>query len=330
MALLDVRNLTVSLNDGFKSINAIDKMSLTLREGGFHGLVGESGSGKTLFAKALMGALDDKWEVRADRMFWRGKDLLRMPESQRREVISKEIAIIFQEPSRSLDPTATIADQIAEIVPDSELKTSFWFRRHARRKYIEKLLMRVGIKNYSRCLQSYAHELSEGLCQKVMIAMAIARNPTLLIADEPTDAMESTTKVQILRLLKKLNENKNMSVLMISHDLEAVSAWANDLTILYSGQSMESGTVKELIKRPFHPYTKALFQSMPNFNAELKPKSKLYNLQGTNPPLQHLPIGCRLGPRCPNAQKECVSAPKSHKRKGHTYSCHFPINQESS
>ncbi len=329
MALLDVRNLTVSLTENNETINAIDKMSLILKENSFHGLIGESGSGKTLFAKALMGILDDKWTVQADRIFWRNHDLLKISKEQRQSIINQDIAMIFQEPSRCLDPTATIFEQLCEVIPNSQLTGGFWSRRQERLKAAETLLIKVGVQNYRLCLKSYPHQLSEGLCQKVMIAMAIARSPKLLIADEPTDAMESTTKIQILRLLNKLNTDKGMTILLISHDLDAVTHWASDMSILYAGQSMESGSKQALLKKPFHPYTKVLLQNVPKFTTELAHKSRLHALEGTNPPIQHLPIGCRLGPRCPNAQKECVKAPKAQKMKGHIYHCHFPINMET-
>ena len=158
--------------------------------------------------------------------------------------------------------------------------------------------------------------------------MVISRNPKLLVADELTDAMESTTKIQILRLLQKLNESKDMSVLLITHDLDAVTQFADDITILYSGQSVESASTKALISRPFHPYTEILFNTVPRLGGNLTPKSRLQALPGSTPPLQHLPIGCRLGPRCLRAQKECVVTPKSVKLKVHIFSCHFPINLE--
>ncbi|EWH11850.1 peptide ABC transporter ATP-binding protein [Catenovulum agarivorans DS-2] len=326
--LLDVRNLTVTLKTDNTEVNAIDKMSLSMRDGTIHGLVGESGSGKSLFARALTATLSEKWQVKADRMFWRGQDLLKLSAEQRDQIIHQDIAMIFQEPGHCLDPTATIGEQLSEVVPESECKGSFWQRRSLRTEYIHQLLKRVGIKRYQQCFKSYPHELSEGLCQKVMIAMAISRNPKLLVADEPTDAMESTTKIQILRLLHKLNERKDMSVLLITHDLDAVTQFADDITILYSGQSVESASTKDLIRRPFHPYTEVLFNTVPRLGDNLTPKSRLQALPGSTPPLQHLPIGCRLGPRCLRAQKECVVTPKSTKYKGHVFSCHYPINIE--
>lgn len=323
--LLDVRNLTVTLKTESLQVDAIDRMSLSVRAGSIHGLIGETGSGKSLFARALTGTLSEKWHVKADRMFWQGQDLLRLSDEQRNHVISRDIAMIFQEPGQCLDPTQRIGEQVSEVIPAADCGGSFFSRPIRRKEKVIELLKRVGVKRYNQCYSSYPHELSEGLCQKVMIAMAVARRPKLLIADEPTDAMESATKIQILRLLQKLNQLKDMTVLLITHDLDAVSQYADEMTILYSGQSTESGNVKDLLKRPFHPYTDILFKSIPKLG-ELSPKSRLNTLPGSVPPLQHLPTGCRLGPRCPNAQKECVVTPKSIKTKGHIYSCHYPIN----
>ncbi|WP_017446181.1 oligopeptide/dipeptide ABC transporter ATP-binding protein [Gayadomonas joobiniege] len=324
--LLDVRNLTVTLKTESLQVDAIDRMSLSLRAGSIHGLVGETGSGKSLFARALTGTLSDKWHVRADRMFWQGEDLLRLSDERRNQIISRDIAMIFQEPSQCLDPTRTVGEQVSEAIPNKDLSGGFFSRGSRRKERVIELLKRVGVKRYEQCFSSYPHELSEGLCQKVMIAIAVARRPKLLIADEPTDAMESATKIQILRLLQKLNQSKDMTVLLITHDLEAVSQYADEMTILYSGQSVESGSVKELLKNPFHPYTDILFKSIPKLG-KLEAKTRLNTLPGSVPPLQHLPTGCRLGPRCPNAQKECVVTPKSVKTKGHIFSCHYPINQ---
>jgi cationic peptide transport system ATP-binding protein len=158
-----------------------------------------------------------------------------------------------------------------------------------------------------------------------MIAMAIARNPKLLIADEPTTALESTTRAQVFRLLKSLNQLKNMSVLMISHELEEITDWSHAMHVLYCGQMVEAGPTDKVFNAPLHPYTQALVKSLPDYAQGLAHKESFYALKGTIPPLQHLPIGCRLGPRCPQAQKQCVVTPKQKKSHGHTYACHFPL-----
>ena len=183
----------------------------------------------------------------------------------------------------------------------------------------------MGIKNHEAVLSSYPHELSEGVCQKVMIAMAIARTPKLLIADEPTTALESTTRAQVFRLLKSLNQLKNMSILMISHELEEIAHWSHGIHVLYCGQMVEAGPTHEIFKQPRHPYTQALLKSLPDYEQGLAHKEPFYALKGTIPTLQHLPIGCRLGPRCPQAQKACVVTPALTKHHGHSYACHFPL-----
>ena len=205
MQLLDIRNLTIELETPDGIIRAVDKISLSLKEGEVHALVGESGSGKSLIAKAIVGVLNSRWRITADRMHWQGIDLMRLSPEKRRKLIGQEIAMIYQDPSSCLDPTAKIADQIAESIPDKGLKGYFWQKNKQRNERAIALLHKVGIRDHTKVLSSYPHELSDGICQKVMIAMAIARSPKLLIADEPTTALESTTRAQVFRLLKSLN-----------------------------------------------------------------------------------------------------------------------------
>jgi len=325
MQLLDIRNLTIELETPDGIIRAVDKISLSLKEGEVHALVGESGSGKSLIAKAIVGVLNSRWRVTADRMHWQGIDLMRLSPEKRRKLIGQEIAMIYQDPSSCLDPTAKIADQIAESIPDKGLKGYFWQKNKQRNERAIALLHKVGIRDHTKILTSYPHELSDGICQKVMIAMAIARSPKLLIADEPTTALESTTRAQVFRLLKSLNLLKNMSILMISHELEELSSWTHGLHVLYCGQMVEAGPTKILYKTPYHPYTSALLKSLPDYSKGLSHKHEIYALKGTIPTLQHLPIGCRLGPRCPQAQRDCVKTPKLNSQQEHSFSCHFPL-----
>ncbi|MFC3032416.1 oligopeptide/dipeptide ABC transporter ATP-binding protein [Pseudoalteromonas fenneropenaei] len=326
MQLLDIRNLTIELKTGDGVIRAVDRINLSLKEGEVHALVGESGSGKSLIAKAIVGVLNKRWTVTADRMHWRGVDLMRLGAEKRRKLVSKDIAMIYQEPSLCLDPTAKVFEQIAESIPDeSFLELGFFKRREARKNRVIALLHKVGIREHLKVMASYPHELSEGICQKVMIAMAIARSPKLLIADEPTTALETTTRAQVFRLLKSLNQLKNMSVLMISHELEEIADWSHAMHVLYCGQMVEAGPTQALFKMPLHPYTQALVKSLPDYGQGLAHKEALYALKGTIPPLQHLPIGCRLGPRCPQAQKACVVTPHVERINHHAYACHFPL-----
>ncbi len=325
MNLLDIRNLSIELKSSTGPILAVDKVSLTMKEGEVRGLVGESGSGKSLLAQAIISVLDDRWTVHADRFHWRGIDLMRLSTQERKAVISKDVAMIFQEPMSCLDPTTTIGEQIEEAVACDQLSGFFWQKRQQRKLAATKLLHKVGIKNHVLCTKSYPHQLTEALCQRVMIAMALARRPMLLIADEPTAAMESANQGQIFRLLASLNQLKNMSILLISHDLETVTHWTNTITVMYSGQFVEAGTTEQIFHSPFHPYTRALVDSSPKANLQIPAKSRLTTLPGSIPFLQQLPIGCRLGPRCPRAQQDCVVAPKVKNHHGHQVSCHFSL-----
>jgi cationic peptide transport system ATP-binding protein len=329
MQLLDIRNLTLELETPDGLVRAVDRVSLTLKEGEIRGLVGESGSGKSLIAKAIMGVLHQRWKISADRFNWCGQDLLRLPYQQQRQIISRDIAMIYQEPSRSMDPTATVGEQLAESIPDHLLEGSWWQRGYYRKKRALALLHKVGIRDHT-VLSSYPYQLSEGLCQKIMIAMAIAKSPKLLIADEPTTALESTTQAQLFRLLASFNQLKGTSILLISHELETVARNTDTLSVLYCGQLVEAGDTATLLKHPLHPYTHALIQSVPEFQPDLGFKQQLYALHGSIPTLQHLPIGCRLGPRCPNARKECVKTPVIERQQNHFYSCHFPMTGKSS
>lgn len=325
MNLLDVRNLSIELQSANNPILAVDRVSLSMKEGEVRGLVGESGSGKSLLAQAIMGVLDERWKVDADRFHWRGVDILRLPVDERKKIIAKDVAMIFQEPMSCLDPTATIGEQLEEAVDHELLHGFFWQKRQQRKIAATKLLHKVGIKHHEVCTKSYPHQLNEALCQRVMIAMALAGRPLLLIADEPTAAMESTNQGQIFRLLASLNQLKNMSILLISHDLETVTHWTNTITVMYSGQFVEAGTTEQIFNQPYHPYTRALVDSSPKANMKIPAKSRLMALPGSIPILQHLPIGCRLGPRCPRAQKQCVHAPKVTNYHGHQVSCHYSL-----
>lgn len=330
MNLLDVRNLSIELISGDKPILAVDRVSLSMKEGEVRGLVGESGSGKSLLAQAIMGVLDEKWKVSADRFHWCGKELLHLPVEERKAIITQDVAMIFQEPMSCLDPTTTIGEQLEEAVDSNQLVGYFWQKRQQRKTAAIQLLHKVGIKHHAECINSYPHQLTEALCQRVMIAIALARRPKLLIADEPTAAMESTNQGQIFRLLASLNQLKNMSILLISHDLENVTHWTNNITVMYSGQFVEAGTTQQIFGKPFHPYTRALLDSSLKANHQLPAKSRLMTLPGSIPILQHLPIGCRLGPRCPRAQKDCVTAPNTKNYHGHQVSCHFPLKDSYS
>lgn len=328
MALLDIRNLTIEFITPDGLLRAIDRVNLKLSEGEIRGLVGESGSGKSLIAKAILGVTNHNWKISADRFYFDNIDLLKLTPKQRRKVISDNISMIFQEPQSCLDPSMKIGQQLIEAIPSRTFKGHWWQRLFWRKNRAIELLHRVGIKYHKEILKSYPFELTEGECQKVMIAIALANQPKLLIADEPTNAMEATTEAQIFRLLASMNQNMGTTILLISHDLQMVTRWTDRINVLYCGQTVEVADSEELIKSPYHPYTQALIYAIPDFGKAMPHKSPLNTLPGVIPSLEHLPIGCRLGPRCPYAQKKCIQAPELIPIKDHFVACHFPLNTD--
>ncbi|WMY95822.1 MAG: ATP-binding cassette domain-containing protein [Arsenophonus sp.] len=326
MLLLDIRNLTITFITNKESIKAIDNISLQLHEGEILSLTGESGSGKSLIAQAICGINQDNLKVTADRFYFLDINLLKLSSKQRRRIIGNNISIIFQEPQSCLDPVINIGTQLIQSIPKWTFKGTWWQRLTWRKRRAIELLHRVGFKNHHSIMNNYPHELTKGECQKVMIAIALATQPKLLIADEPTNNMESSTQNQIFRLLYRLNQNNNMTILLISHDMQIISKLVNRINILYCGQTVESATPTELLTRPHHPYTQALIRAIPNFGNPLPHKSRLNTLSGSIPSLKHLPIGCRLGPRCPYAQKKCITTPSLRIIKNRAFACHFPLN----
>lgn len=333
MALLDIRNLSIDISTAQGKVRVVDKASIMIIDGTIHGLVGESGSGKSIIAKAILGLHNDNWTVTADRMFLGSTDLTQLSSSARRKILGKEIAMIFQHPRSYLDPSKKILPQLKEVLPNSSIKSRLVNKIKRTKEQtvlqtIKELLHKVGIQNEEPVLGSYPHELSEGICQKVMIAMAIAHNPSLIIADEPTTAMEAVTRAQIFRLLFKLNQLHNTTILLLSNNFGSISNLSDYISVIYCGQTVESGTYKQIINNPKHPYTEAMIKTILEFDETISHKSQLYTLPGNIPSANHLPIGCRLGPRCPRAQRTCVINPDSLNFKGHVVRCHFPTLDE--
>jgi cationic peptide transport system ATP-binding protein len=327
VALLDIRNLSIDIITAQGKIRVIDKATLNIVDGSIHGLVGESGSGKSIIAKAILGLHNENWIVTADRMFLGSIDLNKLSFRERRKIMGKEIAIIFQNPRSYLDPSKRIFQQMREVLPDKLTKKHFLKKMTSKSMHqqaIKELLHKVGIQNDQAVIKSFPHELSEGICQKVMIAMAIANSPRLLIADEPTTSMEAVTQAQIFRLLYKLNQLHNMTILLLSNNFGSISNLSDYISLIYCGQTVESGSYKQILKSPMHPYTQAMIKTILAFDENVVHKSQLYTLPGSIPPSNQLPIGCRLGPRCPKAQRTCVTNPEAVNYKGHIIRCHFP------
>ena len=321
--VLTIDNLTTTFESHKQKIQAVRGVSLHVDEGDILAIVGESGSGKSVTMKSVMGLLGENADVQADHLELMQKDLLSMSEKEKRKMRGKDMAMIFQDPMTALNPLKKIGYHMIEVL-----------RRHQNlskaeaRKVAIDMLGKVGIPSAESRMDQYPHEFSGGMRQRVMIAMALCCQPRLLIADEPTNAMEPTTQAQIIRLLTRLNQNNNTTILLISHDLQMLSKWADKINVMYCGQTVESGPSEELITLPHHPYTQALIRAIPDFGSAMPHKSRLNTLPGAIPLLEQLPIGCRLGPRCPYAQRECIETPRLTGARNHLYACHFPLNME--
>ena len=295
--LLEVERLTVEFGSTESPLVAASDVSFTVDAGEVVGIVGESGSGKSVSALAVMGLVDAPGRVRADRLAFDGRDLERMPGRERRALLGGEMAMIFQDPMTSLNPSFTVAFQLMETIALHEGGS-----RRARRARALQLLHDVEIPDAERRLDAYPHQLSGGMSQRVMLAMAIACNPRLLIADEPTTALDVTVQAQMLALLARLQKERGMALVLITHDLGVVSEVAQRVLVMYAGQIVESARADDLFAAPRHPYTEALLASLPERNAG---RRRLASLPGVVPGALDRPAGCLLSPRCPYVQARC-------------------------
>ena len=313
MALLEIANLTVEFATATGSLKAVDSINLSIDEGEILAIVGESGSGKSVAMLALMGLLPWTAKVSADSMLFDGQDLLGMNDKQRRKIIGKDISMIFQEPMTSLNPCFTVGYQITEV-----LCQHFGGSRRSYNNRAIELLHQVGIPAAETRLNAYPHQLSGGMCQRVMIAMMIACQPKLLIADEPTTALDVTIQAQILELLIELQQSHGMALILITHDMAVVAETAEQVIVLYAGQQVEQRSVKELFKSPQHPYSEALLNALPE-----RAQGKLLNaIPGVVPGQMDRPKGCLFNPRCSYAQELCRQQPPELQD---GILCHYPL-----
>ena len=313
MALLEIANLTVEFATATGSLRAVDGINLSVDEGEILAIVGESGSGKSVAMLALMGLLPWTAKVSADSMLFDGQDLLGMNDKQRRKIIGKDISMIFQEPMTSLNPCFTVGYQITEV-----LCQHFGGSRRSYNNRAIELLHQVGIPAAETRLNAYPHQLSGGMCQRVMIAMMIACKPKLLIADEPTTALDVTIQAQILELLIELQKSHGMALILITHDMAVVAETAEHVVVLYAGQQVEQRSVKELFKSPQHPYSEALLNALP----ERAQKKLLNAIPGVVPGQMDRPKGCLFNPRCSYAQELCRQQPPELQD---GILCHYPL-----
>ena len=327
MALLEIEGLTVEFGTDDSPLIAVDCVDLVLDEGEILGCVGESGSGKSVTALALMGLVDFPGRVKAKAMRFAGRDLLTLSAVDRRAMLGKDIAMIFQDPLASLNPCFTVEFQLCETLQmhgtDAERGSA-----KMRRGRALALLEQVEIPDAAQRLQAYPHQLSGGMAQRVMIAMAIACNPRLLIADEPTTALDVTVQAQILKLLVDLQRSRGMAMLLITHDLSVVAETAHRVMVMYAGQSFETGAIPNIFEQPAHPYTQALLASLPEHNAE---RTRLRALAGIVPGQNDRPHGCLLAPRCEYAVELCTQeAPALTGPAERQVRCHFPLDKNGS
>lgn len=296
MSLLEIRNLSVRFG-GTDAVPVVDGLDLSVDRGEVLAIVGESGSGKSVTMQALLGLIDAPGRVSADCLRFAGHDMLSLRGRQRRSVLGKELAMVFQDPLNALNPSYTVGFQIGEV-----LRQHLGLRGRAARTRALQLLERVEIPAAASRLQAYPHQLSGGMCQRVAIAMAIAAGPRLLIADEPTTALDVTIQAQILDLLLDLQRSEDMALILISHDLAVVAETARRVCVMYAGQVVESGCVPELFDAPAHPYSQALLKAVPEQNPGT---ARLATLPGIVPGRYDRPAGCLLAPRCPYARPHC-------------------------
>jgi oligopeptide/dipeptide ABC transporter ATP-binding protein len=314
--LLEVKDLSTSFFTEQGELRVVDRVSLSIAPGRLMGLVGESGSGKTVSALSIMRLLPERARVVSGQILFEGRDLCRISEEEMRHVRGARIAMIFQEPMTSLNPVFTIGSQITEAVRLHQ-KTS---RAEARQRAIEMLRV-VQIADPERRIDDYPHQLSGGMRQRVMIAMALSCRPKLLIADEPTTALDVTIQSQILDLIRELQQQFQLAVLLVTHDLGIVAEYADDVTILYSSRVMEQAGANELFANPLNPYTRALLNSIPGAGGHRN--RRLQAIAGTIPNPADPPPGCRFNPRCPMVVPDCshIDPPLEAKRPEHYVAC---------
>lgn len=317
MSLLEIENLSVEFPSHRGSMRAVEGVSLHVDEGEVLGIVGESGSGKSVTMMALMGLVAFPGRVSADRLRFDGHDLPALSERARRRLTGKDVAMIFQDATTSLNPCFTVGYQLAET-----LKLHLGLDRASARKRSIELLERVGIPAPESRLSAYPHQLSGGMSQRVMIAMAIACNPKLLIADEPTTALDVTIQAQILDLLRELQRDSHMALILITHDMGVVREMAQRVAVMYAGQVMEEQSADRLFTDPRHPYTEALLAALPEHNLG---RARLATIAGMVPGLDDRPAGCLFAPRCRYAQPACAVRPPLRTSSVGTVRCHFEL-----
>ena len=319
--LLQVKNLSTTFSVDAGEVRAVNGISFNLDHGKVLGIVGESGSGKSVTAYSIMRILVEPGRITGGEILYNGEDIVRYSEKQMRQFRGKRVSIIFQDPMTSLNPTFTIGNQLREAI----LLHTDRDRRQANVRALE-MLQLVGVNEPEKRLKQYPHELSGGMRQRVMIAMALACEPDILIADEPTTALDVTIQAQILELMKDLQKKLGMAIIMITHDLGVIADMCDEIIVMYAGRVCERGTVDEIFYNPRHEYTKGLLRSIPKLDTN---HAKLHPIAGSPVDLTNMPKGCAFASRCDHCMKICLEQLPEEVRvnDSHIASCWMNVKQ---
>lgn len=319
--LLEVKKLRTYFHTFKGTVKAVDNISFDINKGEILGVVGESGGGKSITGFSVIKLIDDPGKIETGEIIFNGQDLMKKSENEMNQIRGKEIAMVFQDPMTSLNPVYTVGQQIEEVLLLHEKLT-----KEQREQRCIELLKAVGISNPESRLKSYPHQFSGGMRQRVVIAIALAANPKLIIADEPTTALDVTIQAQILRLMSDLVRKQGCSLMLITHDLAVVSEMADRINVMYCGKIIETGVTNSIINNYKHPYTQGLINSIPDLD---KDKSRLEAIPGIVPNMFKLPKGCNFSPRCKRCKDICNEEEPELVEidKNHYVACHFPLRK---
>jgi len=319
--LLDIRNLHVTVKSSQSQLSVLEGVSLSIFPGDVMGIVGESGCGKSALSLSIVGLLPNGLQISKGEIQYKSKPFHSATKEQLRRLRGKEIAMIFQDPMTSLNPTLTIGEQIVEM-----LRVHLRLPRKKALVYAQELLSKVGLHRTEELMKQFPHQLSGGMRQRVMIAIAISCNPGLLIADEPTTALDVTIQAQILDIMKQINSEFGTTILLVSHDLGVIAEVCNRVAVMYAGQVVEEGKVEEIFDHPKHPYTIALLDSIPT---PAKKNKRLFSIPGTVPALHERGEGCQFSTRCVHASIRCFAEapPVFQLNNEHAVSCFLAVDE---
>ncbi|MFG6500545.1 ABC transporter ATP-binding protein [Sulfitobacter sp. 1A13191] len=316
-AALEVRGLTTLFSTRKGHVTAVNDVSFSVQPGRILGLVGESGSGKSVTGFSIMGLIDEPGRITAGEVLVQGTDMRSLSAEGRRRMRGRNVSMVFQDPMMTLNPVLRVGDQMAMAVRvhDKVSKAAAWERAR-------EALEIVGIPAPAERLQAYPHQLSGGMRQRVAIATALLHRPAVILADEPTTALDVSIQGQILAEVRRLADETGTAIVWVTHDLAVVSSLADDIAVMYAGRIVESGSAEEVIAHPRHPYTRGLIDSVPGLH---EPGRDLPQIPGSTPQLANLPSGCPFRPRCPRATEVCATIPPNTGTAAHSVLCHHPI-----